>query len=532
MRTDRLEGSLGCNDALVLDVNAQTGSAVRYIDDVIRATEQIEDVLGKHQALIIFTLGDRFASSSTALLLLVVGLGLELDLNIVILATGGLKVELDDQETEDHNPKSGKAQTDKDGDGVLQTVCGPKGQPVPREHRDDAAVEDTHDAKEVLSHAAERSEHAVDDEQAGRDEQEGEVKRLGNTAKHSGKGDGNEQSLDALLALGFGGHIKRNGDAKRAEDLSPTRAGIGSPGCGILKSNARIGSQLRQDVGPSSKDAAVDRRVVVIERRIDKVVQACRNQHALEESKDAHAERTGGKNESLEGGDSSLNMRPHQAGDKSDRNHNEETDHIDEHGTREHAQPLRKFGVEELVMQHRGDTRDNERAHDAHVKRFDACDSGKTSTAARLDRIVDTKDRAPLPQDCAYKVVEGKVDGQSLHAAASVLLVRERDWQRYAKQQRHLVKERPTTLEQHIPAIKPKMTRSGHLAKDRLGGKQRTQADDDSGKCEKNCRRVHCTAETLYLLHHDGESPSLHSERCGFGFTRDRRRAVCVYLVQ
>ena len=87
MRTDRLEGSLGCNDALVLDVNAQTGSAVRYIDDVIRATEQIEDVLGKHQALIIFTLGDRFASS-TALLLLVVGLGLELDLNIVILATG------------------------------------------------------------------------------------------------------------------------------------------------------------------------------------------------------------------------------------------------------------------------------------------------------------------------------------------------------------------------------------------------------------------------------------------------------------
>ena len=35
-------------------------------------------------------------------------------------------------------------------------------------------------------------------------------------------------------------------------------------------------------------------------------------------------------------------------------------------------------------MQHRGDTRDNERAHDAHIKRFDACDSGKTSTAARL----------------------------------------------------------------------------------------------------------------------------------------------------
>ena len=60
------------------------------------------------------------------------------------------------------------------------------------------------------------------------------------------------------------------------------------------------------------------------------------------------------------------------------------------------------------------------------------------------------------------------------------------------------------------------MARSGHLAKDRLGGKQRTQADDDSGKCEKNCRRVHCTAETLYLLHHDGESPSLHSERLRF----------------
>jgi Threonine dehydrogenase and related Zn-dependent dehydrogenases len=44
-----------------------------------------------------------------------------------------------------------------------------------------------------LSHAAKRSEHAVDDEQAGRDEQEGEVKRLGNTAKHSGKGDRDQQ---------------------------------------------------------------------------------------------------------------------------------------------------------------------------------------------------------------------------------------------------------------------------------------------------------------------------------------------------
>ena len=73
-------------------------------------------------------------------------------------------------------------------------------------------------------------------------------------------------------------------------------------------------------------------------------------------SKDTHAKRTGGKDESLEGRDSSLNMRPHQAGDKSDRNHNEETDHIDEHGAREHAQPLRKFGVEVLVVKHRGDT--------------------------------------------------------------------------------------------------------------------------------------------------------------------------------
>ena len=39
MRTDRLEGSLGCNGALILDVNAQTGGAVSYIDDVVRATE-------------------------------------------------------------------------------------------------------------------------------------------------------------------------------------------------------------------------------------------------------------------------------------------------------------------------------------------------------------------------------------------------------------------------------------------------------------------------------------------------------------
>ena len=78
MRTDRLEGSLGCNDALVLDVNAQTGSAVSYIDDVIRATEQIEGIFSartKRSSSLL--LGDRFASSSTALLLLVVGLGLE-----------------------------------------------------------------------------------------------------------------------------------------------------------------------------------------------------------------------------------------------------------------------------------------------------------------------------------------------------------------------------------------------------------------------------------------------------------------------
>ena len=79
----------------------------------------------------------------------------------------------------------------------------PKGQPVPREHRDDASVKDTHDAKEVLSHAAKRSEHAVDDEQAGRDEQEGEVKRLGNTAKHSGRVTGMSRALTRCLRSGL-----------------------------------------------------------------------------------------------------------------------------------------------------------------------------------------------------------------------------------------------------------------------------------------------------------------------------------------
>ena len=352
--------------------------------------------------------------------------------------------------------------------------------------------------------------------QAGGNKQEGEVERLGNAAEHSGKGDGDEQGLDALLALGLGGHVERDGHAKRTKDLSPTRAGVGSPGCSILEGNARIGSELGQDIGPGGKDATVDRRVVVIERRIDKVMQARRDQNALKEGKDAHAKRTGGKDESLEGRDCGLNVRPYQASDNCDRNHDKETDHVDEHGAGEHAQPLGQLGIKVLVVQHRGDTRDNERAHDAHVERLDARDGGKTGAATSLDGEVNAKGWTPLAQNRAYKVVKGKVDGYSFHAAACVLLVRERDRQSHAEQQRHLVKERPSALEQNIPAVKPQMTRGGHLAEDRLGGKQRAQADDDSGECEENCRSIHCTAKTLYLLHHDGGFPSLHSERLRF----------------
>lgn len=124
-------------------------------------------------------------------------------------------------------------------------------------------------------------------------------------------------------------------------------------------------------------------------------MQAKRNECALEEGEHAYAQRAGGGDKALEGADAVLNMGPSKAGDKRYGQHDKEGDDVDKRGAREHAQPLGKLYLVELVVDGDDDAGNRQGADHAHVERLDGGDHGQAGRAANLRGEVDAKEAAP-----------------------------------------------------------------------------------------------------------------------------------------
>lgn len=102
----------------------------------------------------------------------------------------------------------------------------------------------------------------------------------------------------------------------------------------------------------ASRDAALHDHVVVVEGCVEQVVQAKRDEHALEEDKDPHPRRARAEDDLLEDMHAHLDFRPCQHHCARKRQHRDERDHVHEGGPREDPQPLRQVGVKEPVVEH------------------------------------------------------------------------------------------------------------------------------------------------------------------------------------
>ena len=189
----------------------------------------------------------------------------------------------------------------------------------------------------------------MDSKQRGRDEEEGKLDGLGHAAQDSSDGDRDQKGKE-LLAIGLlRRDIERCGDAGHTEDLGPTRRSDGGPRCELLEGGSR-GSELGQGLGPLRVDTPIDGHVVVVERGIEQVVKAEGDEQPLEEDEDRDPPGARTHDDALEHMHADLHLGPQQHRDDGAGEHGKEGDHVNEGGTREHAQPLRKLGVKVLVV--------------------------------------------------------------------------------------------------------------------------------------------------------------------------------------
>ena len=432
-------------------------------------------------------------------------------MHLVVLAARRLEVELQDEHAHDREVDAGEAQPDEQREQVGDAVARAEGDEVEGGHLDEAAGKEAVGPEDVHEHGHHGRERRVDDEQLRRDKEERELDGLGDAAEQRGERDGDEEREELLALVRPRGGVERRGDAGDAEDLCPAGGGDGSPrrdgGDG-----RRGRGELRQGVGPGADDAAAHEHAVVVERRVEQMVQAKRHEHPLEEHKDARARHAGAHDHVLKPGDKRLDVGPDEGRRRGEWDHGRERDRVHESGAREGAEPLGELDVEELVMQGDDHARDDERADHAHVERLYPRHHGKAGGATGLGREVDAQLGAPGLDDVAQEVAEREVADERLHAAACLLLVRKADGQRDGKEKRQLVKHGPAALEDDVPALAPEGSLGGDGADGGLGRAQRADADDDAREREQQHGREHRPAETLDFLHH-GRSPRRARQR-------------------
>ena len=327
---------------------------------------------------------------------------------------------------------------------------------------------DTDDACEVHNSGQGCCQQCVYNEERRCDKQEGKFDRLGDAAQDRGQRHGKQQSQNLLFLLRTCGLIECQRDTGAAEYLG--EAGC-SKACLRNQRTQRLGGScdFGQLVCPVRVQTARDNCVVVVERRVQNVVQTEGNECTLEEYEDPDAQCAGRLDEALESEHAKLNLGPDKCCEQCDRNHHEETDHKYEGGTVERTQPVRQLGIEETVVQVNDDARDRQCTKHAHIKGLDVCDHRQTARAANLGTEVNTEYRSPLGKHGAEEVMEGEVQNQRFHAAACVLLLCHTDRQSDSEQQRQLIEHSPTTLKDYVPALIEQAVRGSKITHDCFG---------------------------------------------------------------
>ena len=202
------------------------------------------------------------------------------------------------------------------------------------EHRDpvlrqelveQAAAEITYHATHVHDRRHGRRQHRVNGEQQRRDEQEGELQRLGDPDQHRGQGGGDQQTGDLDAVLRRGGEIERQRNPHRPKHFRVTVQGKATLREQRLQRFRTLTKRL-QVLSPVDLQTALHDRRAKDERAIDEMVQAGGDQDALKENVDPHPKRPGRAQEGLQRFNTQLDFWPAEQRQPGAGDHREEGD--------------------------------------------------------------------------------------------------------------------------------------------------------------------------------------------------------------
>ena len=255
------------------------------------------------------------------------------------------------------------------------------------------------DIQDMHEHIGQTGIHTVHGIHNRRNEEEGELQRLGNTGQHGGQGRGKQQAGHDLALLGAGGAVHGQRRARQAENHEYKFAGH-ETGCFHRELSGRLGSQFgEEDILRPLHGHAINHGAAthggLPERHIEHMVQAKGDQRPFDQAIDKGARIPGADHQIAQHTDAGLHNRP----DIEHRNAHQQVyrraDDRHKAGTAEEGQHLRQLDFVKAVVQPCHAQPDDDAAKHPHLQRGNpqhgCCGVGRHcfDAAGRIDHGAD-----------------------------------------------------------------------------------------------------------------------------------------------
>ena len=407
-------------------------------------------------------------------------------------------------------------------------VC-PQRDPVLEQEVEQTATHVTNQTQLVHDCCHGCCQDCVNQEQRGCQEQEGELEGLGDTDQDCGEADGDQQSENFLALLGTSSGVERRCDTDGCEDLGVTVQCEAAAGEQFLQGLVAL-CELGQVGRPVLSDTVRGNNVTEDERGVDEVVQTGRDQEALEEGVNPHAECAGCDEEALQGGDAVLSVGPQPGEQECHGHHQEEASAVHKLGTLEDTEEVGQLLVEPAVVCPHHDCGDDDGTEDTGVHGLDTGNHLQTGTCRALrdvGGVVQVEETgaalAPYLEHGADEVVEGQVDHCSFHHCTCVSGLCQCNGQTDHEEQFHLIEDGPCAGLPNRPEVVPRaflISSEGNqfavLCNDR-------NTDREASECEEKNGCQHGRAEPLYFFHHEAIRP--------FGLSSERTQGLAIIAI-
>ena len=256
----------------------------------------------------------------------------------------------------------------------------------------------------MRDHVGCASEDNLNAEECRCDEEEGELDRLRDTREHRSKGCGEQQALGRRLLRRLRTAVHGERCTRQAEDHEDELTGEVARRVSAEVRDIRRGELREEDVLAALDELAVNHHRTadarLPERQVEDVVQAERDQGALDDAEDQRADVARARDEAAEREDALLCQRPDEVEADADEEVDDCRDNRHEARAAEERQRVRQHDLVELIVEVRDADTDDDAAEDAHLVRHDA--------AGARDRALEHARRnGAVRQDLAVELEHG-----------------------------------------------------------------------------------------------------------------------------